>query len=142
MRLNISISALRPGRALRNHSTAAGILAVSKPILALNPSQLPLAPKSESTVVSVSSYRNASDIAQTFLPPIQSVADAIPGVGCIIKGVIGGMLGTLQLVDVIRFRYRLGLSLTLNRTAVEIRTEQGRHERAQTAIAPPFPPYR
>ena len=145
MRLNISISALRPGRALRNHSTSAGILAVSKPILAFNPSQLPLAPipgESESTVVSVSSYRNASDIAQTFLPPIQSVADAIPGVGGIIKGVIGGMLTTLQLVDVIRFRYRLGLSLTLNCTAIEIRPEQGRHERAQRAIAPSFPPYR
>ena len=142
MRFNISIFALRPGRALRNHSTAAGILAVSKPILAFNPSQLPLVPKSESTVVSVSSYRYASDIAQTFLPPIQAVADAIPGVGGIIKGVIGGMLSTLQLVDVILFRYRLGLSLTLNCTAIEIRPEQGRHKAAQTAIVPPSPPFR
>ena len=140
--LNTYISRLRLGRALRNHSTAAGILVVSKPILAFNPSQLLLVPKSESTVVSVPSYHNASDIVQTFLPPIQAVAGAIPVVGCIIKGVIGGMLSTLQLVDVIRFRYRLGLSLTLNRTAIEIRPEQGRHKGAQRAIAPPSPPFR
>jgi hypothetical protein len=91
-------------RAPHKHSTAAGILAVSKPILAFSPSQLHLAPiPRESSVVSV--YRNTSDTAQAFLPPVQAVADVIPGVGGVIKGVIGGILSTLQLVDVIRFRY-------------------------------------
>jgi hypothetical protein len=85
-------------RAPHKHSTAAGILAVSKPILAFSPSQLHLAPiPRESSVVSV--YRNTSDTAQAFLPPVQAVADVIPGVGGIIKGVIGGILSTLQLVD-------------------------------------------
>ena len=111
-----------PSRALRTHSTAAGILAVSKPILAFSPSQLRSAPvPRESTVASV--YRNASDTAQTFLPPVQAVADGIPGVGGVIKGVIGGMLNTLQLVDVIRFRYRVSLSLMLNCAITEIPSE-------------------
>ena len=113
-----------PRRALHNHSSAAGILAVSKPILAFSPSQLRSVPiPRESTVVSV--YRHTSDIAQTFLPPVQAVADVIPGVGGIIKGVIGGMLSTLQLVDVIRFRYRVLLSLMLNCAIIEIHAEQG-----------------
>ena len=54
----------------------------------------------ESTVVSV--YRKTSDTAQTFLPPVQAVADVIPGVGGIIKGVIGGITCVLRLVDVIQ----------------------------------------
>ena len=112
-----------PRRALHNHSSAAGILAVSKPILAFSPSQLRSVPiPRESTVVSV--YRNTSDIAQTFLPPVQAVADVIPGVGGLIKGAIGGMLSTLQLVDVIRFRYRVLLSLMLNCAIIEIHAEQ------------------
>ena len=131
-----------PSRALRhNHSTAAGILTVSMPILAFSPSQLRLVsiPR-ESSVVSV--CRTASDTAQTFLPPIQAVADVIPGVGGIIKGVIGGMLSTLQLVDVIRFRHRVLLFLILSRAIIEIHSEQGRHGGAQTTIVPPSPPYR
>ncbi|KAF8452438.1 hypothetical protein L210DRAFT_790515, partial [Boletus edulis BED1] len=43
--------------------------------------------------------RNTSDAAQTFLPPVQAIADVIPGVGSIIKGAIGGILSILQLVD-------------------------------------------
>jgi hypothetical protein len=98
-----------PSRASHNHSIAAGILAVSKSILAFSPPQLRSVPiPRESSVVSV--YRNTSDSAQTFLPPVQAVVDVIPGVGGVIKGVIGGMLSTLQLVDVIRFRYRILLS--------------------------------
>ena len=51
-----------------------------------------------STVVSV--YRKTeSDTAQTFLPPVQAVADVIPGVGGIIKGAIVGITCVLQLVD-------------------------------------------
>jgi hypothetical protein len=82
----------RPRRKPPNdHSTAAGILAVFK---AFSPSQL----SQESSAI----YRNTSDAAQAFLPPIQAVADTIPGVGSIIRGVIGGTLSVLQLVDVIR----------------------------------------
>ena len=64
-------------------------------MLVFNPSQLPsvLTPQ-ESTV-----YRITPDAAQAFLPPVQAVADIIPGVGSIIKG---GTLSVLQLVDVIR----------------------------------------
>ncbi|KAF8557478.1 hypothetical protein OG21DRAFT_270398 [Imleria badia] len=90
-----------PNCTLHDHSTSAAILDVSKPIPAFTPLRLPPAPNPpESTVVSPG--RMASDAAQTFLPPIQAVADMIPGVGGVIKGVIGGMLSTLQLVDVIR----------------------------------------
>jgi hypothetical protein len=111
-------------RAPHKHSTAAGILAVSKPILAFSPSQLRSVPiPRESSVVSV--YRYTSDTAQTFLPPVQAVADVIPGVGGVIKGVIGGILSTLQLVDVIRFRCRVLVSLILNRAIIEIHPEQG-----------------
>ena len=115
-----------PSRALHNHSTAAGVLTVSNPIFAFGPSKLHavLIPR-ESSVVSV--YRNASDTAQAFLPPVQAAADVIPGVGGIIKGVMGGMLNTLQLVDVIRFRHRVLYSLPLNRAIIEIHPEQGRH---------------
>ena len=97
-----------PSRAQpHDHSySTAGALAVSGSVLAFSPSQPRLVPiLRKSTEVSV--YRNTSDVAQTFLPPVQAVADVIPGVGGIIKGVIGGMLSTLQLVDVIRFRYRV-----------------------------------
>ena len=132
-----------PSRAQpHNHSySTAGILAVSGSILAFSPSQPCLVPiLRKSTDVSV--YRHTSDVAQTFLPPVQAVADVIPGIGGIIKGVIGGMLSTLQLVDVIRFRYRVLSSLMLNCAIIEIHPEQGRHRGAQTAIAPPSPPYR
>ena len=91
-----------PGRALHNHSTTAGVLAVSKPLLAFSSPQPCLVPiPRESTVVSI--YRNTSDAAQTFLPPVQAVAGVIPGVGGIIQGVIGGITNVLQLVDVIQF---------------------------------------
>jgi hypothetical protein len=130
-----------PSRTLHNYSTAAGILAVSKPILAFSSSQLCSVPiPRESTVVSV--YRNTSDAAQTFLPPVQAAADTIPGVGGIIKGVIGGMLGTLQLVDVIRFRYRVSLSLMLNCAIIEVHPEQARVGEAHPPIIPASPTYR
>ena len=131
-----------PSRAQpHNHNSTAGILAASGSVLAFGPSQPRLVPiLRKSTDVSV--YRHTSDVAQTFLPPVQAVADVIPGVGGIIKGVIGGILGTLQLVDVIRFRCRVLLSLMLNRAIIETHPEQGRHGGAQTTIAPPSPPYR
>ena len=114
---------------------------MSKPILAFGPSQLRAAPiPRESSVFSV--YRNTSDTAQTFLRPVQVVADVIPGVGGIIRGVIGGMLNTLQLVDVIRFHHRVFYSLPLNRAIIEIHPEQGRHGGAPTTTARPSPPYR
>ena len=93
---------------LHDHSTAAGILAVSKPILAFSPSQLvpsALSPQ-ESTAISTI-YRNTSDAAQAFLPSVQAVAGVVPGVGSIINGAIGGTLSVLQLVDVIRPHSRL-----------------------------------
>ncbi|KAG6382142.1 hypothetical protein JVT61DRAFT_785 [Boletus reticuloceps] len=84
-------------RALQDHSTTAGILAVSRPILALSSSHClpcPLGSQEFSTI-----YRNTSDTAQTCLPSLQAAADVIPGVGSIIKGTIGGILSILQLVD-------------------------------------------
>ena len=121
-----------------DHSTAAGVLAVSRPILAFAPLPLPVPSPPESTVASTIG-RNASDAAQTFLPPIQAVADAIPGVGGIIKGVIGGMLSTLQLMDVSRLRSYRPRCLTL--AFIEIHPEQGRHGAAHPQIAPPSPPH-
>lgn len=103
-----------------NHnSTAAGILAVSKPILTFGPLELHSAPNPpESTI-----YRNTSDAAQTFLPPIQAVADIIPGVGGVIKGMIGGILSTLQIIDVIPSHHRvLLLALTLHHHRDTFRT--------------------
>ncbi|KAF8557481.1 hypothetical protein OG21DRAFT_270479 [Imleria badia] len=98
-----------PSRTLHDHSTAAAILAVSKPILTFGPPQPPQSPSSpESTVISTI-YRNTSDAAQTFLPPVQAVADVIPGVSGIIKGAIGGILSTLQLIDVIPHHSRAPL---------------------------------
>ena len=129
-----------PSRALHKHSTAAGILAVSKPILAFSPSsQLHLVPiPRESPVGSV--YRNTSDTAQTFLPPVQAVADVIPGVGSIIKGAIGGITSVLQLVDVIRLHSRV-LLLMLNLAIIEIRPEQARLGEAHHPIAQTSPAY-
>ncbi|KAF8557472.1 hypothetical protein OG21DRAFT_1482154 [Imleria badia] len=70
----------------------------SAPRSSFQPHPAPYSPP-ESTVISTI-YRNTSDAVQTFLPPIQAVADVIPGVGGVIKGVIGGTLSTLRLVDV------------------------------------------
>ncbi|KAF8557474.1 hypothetical protein OG21DRAFT_269881 [Imleria badia] len=98
-------------RAVRNPSIATAILAASRPILAFSSSQIPCSPTGsppESTI-----YRDTSDAAQAFLPPVQAVADVIPGVGGIIKGAIGGILTTLQLVDVIQTPFRV-LLLILN----------------------------
>ncbi|KAF8452425.1 hypothetical protein L210DRAFT_1001782, partial [Boletus edulis BED1] len=96
------------GHVLRSdHSTGAGILAVSKPVLAFSPWHClpsPLGPQAQEPSTISTIYRNTSDAAQTFLPPVQAVADLIPGVGGIIKGAIGGMLSILQVVDVIRPR--------------------------------------
>lgn len=103
--------------AVQNHSTATGILAVSKPILGFRSFQPSSPNPPRSSVVSV--YRNTSDAAQTFLPPVQAVAGAIPGVGGIIKAVIGGMLSTLQLVDVIQFPSRVLIPLALNFDIIE-----------------------
>jgi hypothetical protein len=84
---------------LHDHSAAVGILAASRPILAFSPSQPPSAPSSQESTGISTLYRNTSDAAQAFLPPVQAVADVIPGVGSIIKGAIGGTLSVLQLVD-------------------------------------------
>ena len=86
--------------ALQSRSIGAGILVVSKPIVAFSPVQLTSVTTSQESTATSTVYRNTSDAIQTFLPPVQAVADAIPGVGGIIKGIIGGILGTLQLVDV------------------------------------------
>ena len=123
---------------LHDHSTAAGILAVSKSILALSPSQPP--PSQESSVISTI-YRNTSDTAQAFLPPIQAFADMIPGICGIIKGAIGGTLSVLQLVDVIRLHSQ-ALLLMLNFATIEIHPEQRRLGEAHPQIAPASPPYR
>ena len=92
-----------------SHSIGTGILVVSKPIVAFSPSQLPCitvatTPPGLGAVSTV--YRHTSDAAQTYLPPVQAAVSLVPGVGGIIKGAIGGMLSTLQLIDVIQFRSR------------------------------------
>ena len=92
--------------ASRDRSTATGILAVSGPVLACGSFWMPPAPGPQESTVVPTIYRNTSDAAQTFLPPVQAVADMIPGVGGIIKGAIGGMLNILQLVDVSQHRSR------------------------------------
>ncbi|KAG2144113.1 uncharacterized protein EDB93DRAFT_544416 [Suillus bovinus] len=46
-----------------------------------------------------SSVRTASDIAQTFLPVVQSVAGAIPVAGPPIQAAISGLLSILQVID-------------------------------------------
>ncbi|KAF8547928.1 hypothetical protein OG21DRAFT_827857 [Imleria badia] len=69
--------------------------AVPRSLLQLHPT--PDSPPKSTTISTI--YRNTSDAAQTFLPPIQAVADVVPGIGGVIKGVIGGMLSMLQLVD-------------------------------------------
>ncbi|KAH0831059.1 hypothetical protein J3R83DRAFT_13582 [Lanmaoa asiatica] len=84
---------------LHEHSTATGIIAVTNPLLALSSVQLPSPPGPEGTTITSTFCRNTSDAAQTYLPPVQAVADMIPAVGSIIKSAIGGMLSTLQLVD-------------------------------------------
>lgn len=58
-------------------------------------------------------YRNTSDAAQMCLPPTQAAMDVIPGFGSVIKGAIGAILGTLQLVDVIQAHSRTVLLATL-----------------------------
>ena len=74
----------------------------------------------ESSVI----YRNASDAAQTFLPPVQGVAELVPCVGSIIRGAICGILSILQLVDVIQQRFRV-LLRRLILAVIEIHPEQG-----------------
>lgn len=52
-----------------------------------------------------------------FLPPVQAIADIIPGVGSIIKG----MLRVLRLVDVIRLHSRVLLGTpNLNLATIEV----------------------
>ncbi|KAN0094807.1 hypothetical protein V8E55_003094 [Tylopilus felleus] len=88
---------LAPNRTPCDHSAVA-----SKPMIgAWSPVKSPSGPTRSATESNVISTigRNASDAAQTFLPPVQAVAGAVPCVGGIIKGVIGGLIGTLQLVD-------------------------------------------
>ena len=92
--------------ALQSHSVATGILAVSRRIVAFGPSQLPSVGGPQESPVISTIYRNASDAVQTFLLPVQAVAGVVPGIGGIIKGVVGGMLSVLQLVDVIWLRSR------------------------------------
>ena len=111
--------------ALQSHSVATGILAVSRPIIAFGPSQLPSVGAPQESPVISTIYRNASDAAQTFLPPVQAVAGVVPGVGGIIKGVVGGMLSILQLVDVIWLRSRVSLPSIPNFVFTEIHAEQG-----------------
>ncbi|KAF8557477.1 hypothetical protein OG21DRAFT_1482158 [Imleria badia] len=78
-----------PYRTFQSHTTA------TESILASSSSQLPSPSSSRASTI----YRNTSDAAQTYLPPIQAAANMIPGVGSILKGAIGGILSTLQLVD-------------------------------------------
>lgn len=85
-------------------STTADIPGTVSELVSANRSsqlQRPPAPSSQGPNSISTIYRNTSDAAQVFLPPVQAVADVIPGVGGIIKGVIGGMLSILQLIDVI-----------------------------------------
>lgn len=96
---------LAPNRTPCDHSAVA-----SKPMIgAWSPVKSPSGPTRSATESNVISTigRNASDAAQTFLPPVQAVAGAVPCVGGIIKGVIGGLIGTLQLVDVIQLHSRV-----------------------------------
>ena len=86
--------------ALQSRSIGAGVLVVSKPIVAFSSAQLTSVITSQESTAISTVYRNTSDAIQAFSPLVQSVADAIPGVGGIIKGTIGGILSTLQLVDV------------------------------------------
>lgn len=126
-------------RALHHHSTATGVLVVSGPVLACGSFQ---PPRQEQTVISAI-YRNTSDAAQTFLPPVQAVADMIPGVGGIIKGAIGGILSSLQLVDVSQFPGFLVLSRLIPSLAtIEIYPEQGGLGDAHSPIVPALPSYR
>lgn len=81
---------------------------MSGPVLACGSFwSVPPAPVPQELTLASTVYRDAADAAQTFLPPVQAVADALPGVGGIIKGVIGGILNTLQLVDVSQRRLRV-----------------------------------
>ncbi|KAF8559329.1 hypothetical protein OG21DRAFT_1503228 [Imleria badia] len=103
----IDLSKTPRGRRLRrkmstqvyHRSTASdipGIVSESVfPLSSFQPHSAPYSPP-ESTITSTI-YRNTSDAAQTFLS--QVVADVIPGVGSIIKGAIGGILSSLQLVN-------------------------------------------